>query len=254
MIEDGLTVGVVTPHAAPGPEVELPAMTSGRVVTVVSRAASPSEASPAPSRTVPPAHAELRASTELAAIDRAAAALGGTPLDGVVHASTTSGYVIGYRAEATTVERLSRRFGVPAVASCAAVVAALRKHGVERVQLVHPPWFDDEFDQLGDAYFRGQGFDVFVSKALTVPGDPGRVEPRHVVDWVEHHIEDRAEAVFLAGNGFRAAGAVEELELRTGRLVLEANQALLWGVLAATGAGWHVTVHGQLLRASTSTT
>jgi maleate isomerase len=254
MIGPRLTVGVVTPHAAPGPEVEVPAMTSGRVVTVVSRAGSPSESLQAPLRTVPLAHAELRASTELAAIDHAAVTLRGKPLDAVVHASTTSGYVIGYRDEGTTVERLSQSFGVPAVASCAAAVAALRKHGVEQVQLVHPPWFDDEFDQLGDAYFRSQGFDVVVSRALTVPGDPARVEPRHVVDWVEHHIEDRAEAVFLAGNGFRAAGAVEELELRTGRLVLEANQALLWGVLAATGAGWDITGHGRLLRASTSTT
>ena len=252
MIGHRLTVGVVTPHAAAGPEVELPAMTSGRVVTVVSRAGSPSEAQ-APVGTVPPAHAQLRASTELAAIDRAALALRGTTLDAVVHASTTSGYVIGHRDEAITVERLSQRFGVPAAASCAAAVAALRRHGVEQVQLVHPPWFDDEFDQLGAAYFQGQGFDVVVSKALTVPGDPARVEPRHVVDWVEHHIEDRAEAVFLAGNGFRAAGAIEELELRTGRLVLEANQVLLWGVLAATGAGWDVTGYGRLLRASTST-
>ena len=35
--------------------------------------------------------------------------------------------------------------------------------GVGRVQLVHPPWFDDEFDELGDAYFRGQGFDAVVT-------------------------------------------------------------------------------------------
>ena len=40
---DRLTVGVVTPHAAPGPEVELPAMTQGRVTTVVSRTGSPTE-------------------------------------------------------------------------------------------------------------------------------------------------------------------------------------------------------------------
>ncbi len=60
------------------------------------------------------------------------------------------------------------------------------------------------------------------------------MDPQRVIDWVEHHVEDRAEAVFLAGNGFRAAGAIDELELRTGRLVIEANQALLWGILAAT--------------------
>jgi len=148
---DRLTVGVVTPQAAAGPEVELPAMTRGRVATVVSRTGSPPEASQAPSRTAPPAHAELRASTEPAALDRAAVTFRGKTLAAVAHASTTSGYVIGHRAEAALVERLSQRFDVPAVASCAAAAAALRTHGVGQVQLVHPPWFDDEFDELGAA-------------------------------------------------------------------------------------------------------
>jgi maleate isomerase len=208
------------------------------------------EASPA----TPPAHTELRGSSEPDALDRAAVSFRGTTLAAVAHASTTTGYVIGYRDEAALVERLSRRFDLPAVASCAAAAAGLRTHGIERVQLVHPPWFDDELDELGAAYFRSQGFDVIVTTATGLPDDPARVEPRQVIDWVEHHLEERAEAVFLAGNGFRAAGAVEELELRTGRLVLEANQALLWGILATTGTEREVTGHGRLLRAGTSTT
>jgi maleate isomerase len=237
-----LTVGIVTPHAAAGPEVELPAMTSGRVATVVFRTGSP------------PSHAGLRASAEPAALDRAAVAFGDRTLAAVAHASTTSGYVIGHRAEAALLDRLSQRFGVPAVASCAAAAAALRTQAIGQVQLVHPPWFDDEFDELGAAYFRSQGFGATVTKAVGLPHDPARVFPQTVIDWVERHVEDRAEAVVLAGNGFRAAAAVEELELRTGRLVLEANQALLWGILAATGTRWNLTGHGQLLRAHTSTT
>ena len=252
MTGNRLTVGVVTPHWAAGPEVELPAMTSGRVATVVSRTGSPGEAPQAPARPAPPAHAELRASTEPAALDRAAVAFGGTPLAAVAHASTTSGYVIGHREEAALVERLSQRFDVPAVATCAAVAAALRTRGVEQVQLVHPPWFDDDFDELGVAYFGGQGFDPVVTKAADLPPDPARVDAQHVIDWVERHVQDRASAVFLAGNGFRAAEAVEELEMRTGRLVLQANQALLWGLLAATGRRWTVTGYGQLLRPSSS--
>jgi maleate isomerase len=251
---DRLTVGVLTPHAAAGPEVELPAMTRGRVATVVSRTGSPPQVSQVPSRTAPPAHAELRASTEPAALDRAAVTFRGRTLAAVAHASTTSGYVIGQREEAALMGRLSERFNVPAVASCAAAAAALRTHGVERVQLVHPPWFIDEFDELGLAYFRSQGFDAAVTKAAGLPDDPARVEPQRLIDWVEHHVQDGAEAVFLAGNGFRAAGVVEELELRTGRLVLEANQALLWGILSATGKGWDITGHGRLLRANTSLT
>ena len=116
---------------------------------------------------------------------------------------------------------------------------------------MHPPWFNDE---LGAAYYRSQGFDAVVTKAADLPDDPARVDPQRVIDWVEHHVDDRAEAVFLAAHGFRAAGAVEELELRTGQLILEANQALLWGILAATGTAWDITGNGRLLRASTSTT
>jgi maleate isomerase len=178
----------------------------------------------------------------------------GRALAAVAHASTTSGYVVGHREEAALVERLSQCFEVPAVASCASAATALRTHGVGKVQLIHPPWFDKEFDELGAAYFGSLGFDTVVTKATGLPDHPARVVPRHVIEWVEQHLEDRAEAVFLAGNGFRAAGAVEELELRTGRLVLEANQALLWGILATTGTAWEVTGHGRLFGASTATT
>jgi maleate isomerase len=243
-----LTVGVVTPHAAAGPEDELPAMTRGRLTTVVSRTGPPREASQTPAPIAPPAHAELLASTTPDALDRAAETFGDRTLAAVAHASTTTGYVIGHRDEVVLVERLSQRFDVPAVASCAAAAAALRTCGVGQVQLVHPPWFDDAFDELGAAYFRSQGFDAVVTNAVELPDDPALVDTQHVIDWVEHHTEDRVEAIFLAGNGFRAAAAVEELELHTGRLVVEANQALLWGILTAAGVGWDISDHGRLLR------
>jgi maleate isomerase len=249
MTLERLTVGVVTPHAAPGPEVELPAMTGGRVATAVYRTGSLRTSS----RPAPPPHAELRASVDPAAHEKAALAFRGTALAAVAHASITTGYLIGHREEAALVERLAQRFDVPAVASCAAVAAALRGYGVGRVQLVHPPWFDDEFDRLGTAYFRSQGFDTVATKAEDLPGDPAQVRADPVIGWVEQHIDDRAEAVLLAGNGFRAAEAIEALELRTGRLVLGANQALLWGILAATGTAWDITGYGRLLEAGTPT-
>jgi maleate isomerase len=224
-------------------------MTRGRVATVVSRTRPPLPPSQAPSGKASSGHPELRTSTEAAAFDRAAVAFAGRTLDVVAHASTTSGYLIGPVEEASLVARLSQRFEVPAVASCAAAAAALRANGAVHVQLVHPPWFDEEFDHLGAGYFRSQGFHAVVTRAAGLPGDPAGVDAQRVIDWVEHHLDDRSEAIYLAGNGFRAAAAVEELEVRTGRLVLAANQALLWSVLEATGRGWHLPSYGRLLRA-----
>jgi maleate isomerase len=231
---DRLTVGVVTPHAAPGPEIEIPAMSGGRIATVLARTGSPTD---------------LPASTTSAALDQASTAFGRTTLSAVAHASTTTGYVIGHRAESALRHRLSERFGVPAVTSCAAAVGALRRAGVERVQLVHPPWFDADFDDLGPAYFHDAGFDTVVTRAAELPHDPGQVDPAHVVDWVEGHLDDRADGVYLAGNGFRTAPAVDDLEGRTGRVVVSANSALVWGVLVATGTPGGFSGYGGLLRA-----
>jgi maleate isomerase len=214
-----MTIGVLTPHSAPGPEVELPALSEGRVRTVVVRAGSPTQ---------------LSASTEPSALQEAARIFRSSAVDVVTHASTTTGYLIGADKEALLVDELSRLCGVPAFASCAAAVLALRAGGAERVQLVHPPWFPDVFDVLGVEYFQAHGFDPVATKARELPNDPALVEPHHVIDWLDQHQQDKTDGIYLAGNGFRVAGAVEELRQRTGRVVVSANQALLQAVLSSS--------------------
>jgi maleate isomerase len=212
-----VTVGILTPHHAPGPEVELPSLSHGRVRTVVIRAGSPTE---------------LGASTEPAALERAAGTFQSSQVDAVAHASTTTGYLIGASREALLVSELARLCDVPAFATCAAAVAALRAGGAERIQLVHPPWFAHAFDDLGVAYFRAEGFDVMATRVEELPHDPALVEPGQVVDWVERHLQDQVDGIYLAGNGFRTAATVDELQRRTGRVVVSANQALLQAVLS----------------------
>src|SRR3954452_5229388 len=128
-----MTVGILTPHSAPGPELELPSLSHGRVRTVVVRAGSPTE---------------LSASTEPAALEEAAGTFRSSQVDAVAHASTTTGYLIGAGREASLISELARLCGVPAFATCASAVAALRAAGGERIQLVYPSWFVDVFDRL----------------------------------------------------------------------------------------------------------
>ncbi len=166
----------------------------------------------------------------------------------IAHASTTSSYVLGRRAETALLEHISRQFRVPVIVSGAAAVAGLRACAAQRVQLIHPPWFDDAFDALGVAYFGDHGFDTWVSKAMSLPSDPARVTTEQIVEWVASHVSDHADAVFLAGNGFRTANAIEELERRTGRTVIGANQALLREIFTATNTPHNITGYGRLLR------
>jgi maleate isomerase len=117
---------------------------------------------------------------------------------------------------------------------------------VERIALVSPPWFDDEVNQLGAAYFRSRGVHVVSSVSANLPRDPRQIQTAAVIEWTSRHAPDDAEAVWIGGNGFRAAGAIEALEDTLGRPVLTANQVLLWALLAHAGATFEVSGFGQL--------
>jgi maleate isomerase len=179
-------------------------------------------------------------------LEAAADSLAGRQLDVVGYASTSSAYVIGFDNEAILMARLAKRLGLPVASTCASAVLALRILEVERVALVAPPWFDDELNKLGTAYFRSQGLHVVTSESADLPPAPRRIEPVAVYEWTSRHVPDDAEAVFIGGNGFRAAGAIEALEARLERFVLTSNQVLLWNLLTQAGVDFQVGGYGRL--------
>ena len=63
---------------------------------------------------------------------------------------------------------------------------------------------------------------------------------------VSRHVDDGAEAVFIGGNGFRAAAAIAAMEAAIDRPVLTANQVLLWNLLAETRTNVEVSGFGRL--------
>ncbi len=222
----------------------MPDMAPGRVRVEVSRMWN---AASCFSRDAGPVSVDgLRTQAGAAVLDEAASAL--LPaVDVLAVASTSSGYALGHDEEFALVKRLHERWEVPVCAASLSAVSALRSRHVKRISLVHPPWFGPLLNRLGAEYFRSQGFEVVDARLADLPNDPSQIEPDMVVEWVAQHLCHRAEAVFIGGNGLRAAHAIHHLECRTGRLVLEANQVLLWSVLEHAGVPVAVRGFGRLL-------
>jgi maleate isomerase len=240
-----ITVGVLTPHAAAGPEPEFLRMAPAHVRTEVSRIPVP--VSSTSDEAEPPTSLDgLRGLATSAAINQAASALLPGSIDVLALASTSLGYAVGYDAESALLERLRKRWDVPVSATSFSAVSALRSRRIERISLVHPPWFGRSLNQLGAAYFQSQGFEVVDAQLADLPQDPDQIEPAMVVEWTAQHLSHRAEAVIIGGNGFRAARAIQPLEDRVGRLVLEANQVLLWSILVSAGVSVDVRGFGVL--------
>jgi maleate isomerase len=234
-----MRIGVLTPHAAAGPEEEFPLMAPGMVETKVERISSGAAGGSA---------ADLRALMRPPRLDDAAEAVAARSVDAIAYASTSSGYAIGFDDEIAMASRISRGVALPVVATCASAVLALRQVGVERPALVHPPWFDEDLNELGAEYFRSQDFEVAMSASADLSQDPRRIEAADVLEWASAHVPDDADGVCIGGTGFHAAGAIEGLEAALGRPVLESNQVLLWNLIAQTGIGLTVRGYGQLLR------
>jgi maleate isomerase len=63
---------------------------------------------------------------------------------------------------------------------------------------------------------------------------------------VRAHVPDNAEAVFIGGNGFRAIGVIQALEVDLGRPVLTANQVAFWHALRLSGSRLPIANYGRI--------
>ena len=191
--------------------------------------------------------AAVRAFAEPPHIDEATAILAAAPLHAIGVGFTSSAYVLGTSGEGAMIARLSSAaLGLPVVAPGRAALDALSALGTQRAALIDPPWFDARLNELGRAYYQSAGLEVVFSSPCQLTSDQASIQPQALFDWIRERVPGSAEAIVVGGNGFRAVGVIEALEAATGRLVLTANQVLLWASLRVLGAATEVTGYGRL--------
>ena len=138
----------------------------------------------------------------------------------ILFAFTSSSYALGAAADNLVRTRLEKRAqGIPVMLTCQAATAALRLLQIQRLSIIHPPWFSDDSNDQGMAYFRAQGFDIVQCTRMTPARSFTEVTPAEVFTSVCAKTPATAEAVFIGGNGLRVVGAIRALEARLGKLV-----------------------------------
>lgn len=239
-------IGLLTPHADIGPESEFRAMAPEGVSIHAARVPLGSYAQ---GGTIdrPVTLDDAASFAEPPMIDDAAEMLAAAPLHAIAFGFTSSSYVRGVAGDASLKTRLETRTrGIPVVIASASATVALRTLGIQRLALIHPPWFSVELDRLGAEYFRQQGFEVVFHGLAGLPADQRAIHPGQLYEWVRTHIPKNADAVFLGGGGLRAIGVIEALEEDLGRPVLTANQVAFWHALRLSGARMTISNYGRL--------
>lgn len=225
--------GVLTPDFDPVPESELWAMVPRGVSVHAARV--PRGAGPGAGFVEPPG------------IDEAVDRLVGLAPRAILLGYTSSSYALRAEADGRARARLEDRAkGVRVIFPCLAATAAFGELGVHRIAIVHPPWWTETANEQGRAYWRAAGFDVVQCVRLEPTRGFTEVAPREVVEFVSARTPRDAQAVFIGGNGMRAVGAIKALEARLRRLVLSANQIVLWDALRSVGQAERVTNYGRI--------
>ena len=231
-------LGVLTPAFDPVPESEAWAMAPKGVSIHAAR--------------VPRRQGEdARLFAEPSRVDPAIELLAAVKPHSIMYGFTSSSYVLGGAGDEALRTRLERvAAGIPVILAAEAACAALRAVNARRVVVIHPPWFSEETNDRGKAYFQSQGFAVVSCARLLPLRDFQEVPPAEVHRWAATTVPKEAEAVLIAGNGLRAVGVIDALEGTLGRPVLTANQVTFWAALRRVERPPKVTQFGRLFRAA----
>ena len=239
-------IGVLTPERDVSPEAEFRTL-AGTAISIHAARVRQKTYDPCESSQRTIANDRVRAFADPPIVDEAAESLAAAPLHAIAYCFTSSSYLRGAADDVALKSRLEMRTrGIPVVISASAAVAALAALGAHRLALVHPPWFSVQLDQEGAKYFASQGFDVMQSGPAGLPSDQQAIEPRELFDWVREHTPEKAEAVFIGGNGLRAIGIIKALEESLNRPVLTGNQVAFWQSLVLSGSSAPIANYGKI--------
>src|SRR5258708_17143281 len=129
------------------------------------------------------------------------------PLQAIIYAWTVGSYLLGTTGEQELVSRVEQHSnGIPVLMSAPAATAGLRALEAERIALIHAPFFTDDFDQKGVAYFQERGFEVVHPSHLTPPVEiphpntGSAASPTETYAWVRGHVPSSAHTVSIGGN------------------------------------------------------
>ena len=128
-----------------------------------------------------------------------------------------------------------------------AATKAIQQLDLNRVAILAPSWFDEQLCELGAQYFSDQGINVVYSAPSGPEGGPLAITAETMGPALEVvAAETDPDAIFVAGNGQRAIGAIAHGEEKLGVTILTANQVLLWAALEGSGLRERIAGYGRL--------
>jgi len=168
-------------------------------------------------------------------------------LDGIAYGCTSHSFLADEGALAGAVGGV--RPGIPLHTPRSTAVSAIRHLALQRIVLLTP--YEDELNSAITVRLGNEGATVAETRSFYCASDSeiALLPPERIARAAEQLLNDGdAEGIFIACNALQCGPVIDEIEERTGKVVVASTQAMVWGLLRVSGHARPSYGYGRLLR------
>ena len=170
--------------------------------------------------------------------------LPGQKLDCVAYGCTSGTIAAGYSSIVDKVNSVKPNTKVTTPITSA--IKALKALKINKLSIFTP--YTDEINQSVINYFKKENINITELSYFDIASDLdiGKVDPSYLLDVLNKNNLGNSDALFVSCTALPILSIIQDLEKKTGKIVLSSNQTLIWDTLKQINFKNEVAGYGEL--------
>ena len=170
--------------------------------------------------------------------------LPGQKLDCVAYGCTSGTIAAGYSSIVDKVNSVKPNTKVTTPITSA--IKALKALKINKLSIFTP--YTDEINQSVINYFKKENINITELSYFDIASDLdiGKVDPSYLLDVLNKNNLGNSDALFVSCTALPVLSIIQDLEKKTGKIVLSSNQTLIWDTLKQINFKNEVAGYGEL--------
>ena len=170
--------------------------------------------------------------------------LPGQKLDCVAYGCTSGTIAAGYSSIVDKVNSVKPNTKVTTPITSA--IKALKALKINKLSIFTP--YTDEINQSVINYFKKENINITELSYFDIASDLdiGKVDPSYLLDVLNKNNLGNSDALFVSCTALPVLSIIQDLEKKTGKIVLSSNQTLIWDTLKQIDFKNEVAGYGEL--------